>query len=153
MTEAMRATPGAGYILAGRPSGLGAIVDGRATNAGMQHLFGRPGEWCLCGEVMWLQVQRAEKVTELTWICTRCKAVAAGEPDPCLPPPDDEDQVAAIRRGQCPACAARLTDPQRSPGGWRHCRPCRRGWAVETRACRARPTWRDWPHALATEAR
>ncbi len=55
------------------------------------------------------------------------------------------DQVAAIRRGECPACGATLTDPLRSAGGWRHCRICRRAWAVETVDGQPRPTWQVWP--------
>ncbi len=58
----------AGYIVAGRPSGLG-----------MQHLFRRPGEWSLCEEAVWLEAQRAELVNERTWICASCQGVAAAE--------------------------------------------------------------------------
>jgi hypothetical protein len=162
----------AGFIVAGRPVGP-------TSGFGIQHLFRRPGEGCLCDEVGWLQVVRAELVSPLTWICARCQAIAAGELDPCvrqpevLPSaepqpdgapapgeerrraaekPDAEDlvaQVAAIRRGECPSCGRHLTDPQRSAGGWRHCRDCRRGWAVETLAGQARPTWQDWPSSAA----
>jgi hypothetical protein len=143
----------AGYILAGKPSGLAAIVDGQATDAGMQHLFSRPGEWSLCGEAVWLEVQRAELVTALTWICARCQALAAGQPDPCVSPAEQPlavpalAAVAAIRQGACPGCEGALTDPRRSAGGWSHCRRCRRGWAVETQRGEARPTWQDWPPA------
>lgn len=56
---------GPGYIVAGRPGGIG-----------IQHLFRRAGEWSLCREAVWLEVQRAERVSELTWICARCKVIA-----------------------------------------------------------------------------
>lgn len=61
-----------GFIVAGKPSGLG-----------IQHLFRQPGEWSLCREAVWLEVQRAELVTPWTWICARCQAFAEGRPDPC----------------------------------------------------------------------
>jgi hypothetical protein len=128
----------AGFIVAGRPVGP-------TSGFGIQHLFRRPGEGCLCDEVGWLQVVRAELVSPLTWICARCQAIAAGEPDA----EDLVAQVAAIRRDECPSCGRSLTDPQRSAGGWRHCRDCRRGWAVETLAGQVRPTWQDWPSSAA----
>ncbi len=58
--------PGRGYIVASKPSGIG-----------IQHLFRRPGEWSLCEEAVWLEVQRAERVTPLTWICARCQVIGA----------------------------------------------------------------------------
>lgn len=63
-----------GFIVAGKPSGIG-----------IQHLFERPGLWSLCEEAVWLEVQRCELVTPLTWICAGCKALANGEPDPAPP--------------------------------------------------------------------
>lgn len=63
-----------GFIVASKPSGIG-----------IQHLFRRPGQWSLCEEAVWLEVQRDKLVTPLTWVCVRCKALATGEPDPASP--------------------------------------------------------------------
>lgn len=139
-----------GWILAGRP----VYVDhGEPFPPGaMQHLFRQPGEWSLCGEMVWLQAQRAREVNELTWICAACREVAMAESAPA-----DDDAVAAdgtvvdVRARVCPTCRGPLTDPSLSPGGWRHCRACRRGWAIQVSERRARATWKDWPAPSATE--
>jgi hypothetical protein len=129
----------ASYILAARPN-----VGSRG------HLFRRPGEWCLCDVVCWIEVQRLERVDESTWICAACQEVAAQEVALSAARAGREDaeqrgQVSSIRRGECPGCGARLTDPRRSAGGWRHCARCRRGWAVETQDGHTRATSLEWP--------
>lgn len=104
------------YIVAGQP-------EGPTSGWGIQHLFERPGLGSLCDEVGWLRVVRWEQaahgdipariITPATWICVRCQAAAVAR---------------AVQAGACPACRGPLTDPQLSPGGWAHCRRCRRGW-------------------------
>lgn len=113
----------ADYVVAGRPLGP-------TSGFGIQHLFRRPGEWSLCDAVDWLRVVRCDPVNECTWICTRCQA---------------EGVAIRVELGACPACRAPLTDPSRSPGGWAHCRACRRGWLVVAHDGLAHPVGRDWP--------
>ncbi len=113
----------ADYIVAGRPVG-------ETSGWGMQHLFRRAGEWSLCEEAVWLGVVRAEPVNALTWVCTRCQARAL---------------ASLVQQGICPACRAPLTEPRLSPGGWQHCRSCRRGWLVVQRAGVEHPLAQDWP--------
>lgn len=122
-TMAERLTMLAQHVVAGRPTGP-------TSGWGMQHLFRRPGEWSICGEAVWLNVVRPALVTELTWICARCQAEAC---------------VASVQRGDCPICDGPLTDPGRSPGGWRHCRSCRRGWLVVVRNGVNHPLGQNWP--------
>jgi len=152
--------PDPGWIFAGLPTY--AKDAERLPPQRMQHLFRRAGEWSVCGELNWLQVQRANEVTEYTWVCAACKAkiMADSGADPTVEvvPDDDGDGVAAdgsvvdVRCGVCPTCRGRLTDPKRSAGGWRHCRTCRRGWGVLTRDRSTRTIWRDWPAEAAMPA-
>ncbi|SRR5258708_16292058 len=122
-TSAEREWMLADHVVAGRPTGP-------TSGWGMQHLFRRPGEWSLCEEAVWLAVIRAEIVNEHTWICSRCQAEAL---------------AASVRSGVCPACRAPLSDPRRSPGGWSHCRACRRGWLVTDGDGAVHPLRQDWP--------
>lgn len=129
------ALPTTGYIVAGRPSGIG-----------LQHLFSRPGEWSLCGEAVWLEVQRAELISPLTWICVRCRELAevAEREVPLF--------VEWIRDRRCPRCRGPLTDPGRSPGGWRHCPACRCGWGTKAHPDGSlSPIRRDWPVPVQAE--
>jgi hypothetical protein len=128
--------PSRGFVVAGRPVGP-------TSGLGIQHLFTRPGEWSLCHEAVWTGCVRCDPVNALTWICLRCKAFADGRPDPCPAPLTTEERVAAVEGGTCPVCRGSLTDPGRSPEGWRHCRACRVGW----RSAADRIERRDWPGA------
>ncbi len=134
----------ADHILAGRPP------ESLTASGTIQHLFTNPGERSLCGATTWLDVirwtllgkhvpQPAESgrpvpdappfVTDLAWVCTRCQA---------------EGIAIRVGLGECPACRAPLSDPSRSPGGWAHCRACRRGWLVEVRGGVGCVSARDW---------
>jgi hypothetical protein len=115
------------HAVAGRPIGP-------ASGWGMNHLFRRAGEASLCGETEWLRVVRPAVIDELTWICTRCQAAAC---------------MAFLRRGECPICEESLTAAERSPGGWRHCRGCRRGWLVTTTDGVDQVAGQNWPDRVA----
>jgi hypothetical protein len=56
-----------------------------------------------------------------------------------------EGDVAAVRRGECPKCGGRLTDPSRSPGGYSHCARCRVGWRIEEASLGDYVHHRGWP--------
>ncbi len=125
-TRAERLTMLAAHKVAGRPVGP-------TSGWGMQHLFRRPGEWSLCDEAVWTSCVRGDFVSELTWICSRCQAEAV---------------VACIEHGECPICGGWLTEPERSPGGWRHCRGCRRGWLVRAQAGGDQVLGQNWPERV-----
>jgi len=55
--------------------------------------------------------------------------------------------VVLVAGGWCPQCGADLTDPDRSPSGTRHCRPCQVGWTLAENEQQVRAVDRHWPAA------